>query len=521
MIQRRRFLEFTAGLTLFPLISQPSNSETVKNASQETVTLQGWDFQGIPLDQSGWETLHFLDLEENPIFNPPRQVESGKLISSFPPFPVMIAINLLVSGFGKVYLYADNQGKGYTIADFPLNLNLELTRTRCDRVQSLINTWKQQGYTSPATVINRLNQAFFYLQKAENSSSITEQIQWCQQSLVESLWTGEEAVLAHAKYQISRQEKRPDFLFGCGFPYGGETDKAYFKEVFNFTTLPLYWRDLEKKQGQKNYEPLNQMLDWLEENKITPKGHPLAWFAEFGIPEWLKDTSFKTMKRELDLHIQEVTRYFGQRFPYYDIINEASGRAFANQPGYSSEELVELSGVTATACHQGNPQAFRIINDCCLWARHRALEQPTPLTPYQYIKACLAANIPFEAIGLQLYYPDRDLFEINRLIERFGQLGKIIHITELGVPSDTTEDENSWMKTPFGLWHNPWSETIQADWIEQFYTLCYSKPYIKAITWWELSDKGYHFWAHGGLLRPDGQPKEAFYRLKSLVQQWR
>ena len=517
---RRRFLEFAGGLTIFPLIHEVSTSALAQNTFQETITLEGWDFQGNPLDESAWKSLYFLDLEENPIFTPPRQVETGKLVSSVPPFPAIIAIRLLVSGFGKVYLYADNQGKGYTITDFPLNLNLELARTRWYRVQYLINTWLLQGYSAPATVINRLHKARFYLQKAQKSLEIAEQVKWCQQSLYESLWVGEEAVLAHARNQIARQGKRPNFLFGCGFPYGGETEKTYFTELFNFTTLGLYWRNFEKNQGQKNYERINKLLDWLEQNQITPKGHPLVWFAEYGIPEWLEDISFNSMKGAIEAHIQEVTQYFGDRFPYYDIINEASGRAFANQPGYTSEELVELSRIAANACYQGNPQAFRIINTCCLWAQYRTLEQPSPYTPYQYIKACLGAKISFEAIGLQLYYPNHDLLEINRLLERFRGFGKLIHITELGVPSDTTEDENSWMKTPFGLWHNPWSETIQADWIEQFYTLCYSKPYIKAITWWELSDRKFHFWAHGGLLRPDGQPKESFYRLKTLLKQW-
>jgi GH35 family endo-1,4-beta-xylanase len=136
------------------------------------------------------------------------------------------------------------------------------------------------------------------------------------------------------------------------------------------------------------------------------------------------------------------------------------------------------------------------------------------------MQACLAANVPFEATGLQLYYPNHDLLEIDKMLERFARLGKPIHITELGVPSATTEDKNSSMVTPFGYWHQPWSETIQADWIEQFYTLCYSKSYIEAITWWDFSDQIGHFWAHGGLLNTEGKPKESFDRLKALLTQW-
>jgi endo-1,4-beta-xylanase len=69
-------------------------------------------------------------------------------------------------------------------------------------------------------------------------------------------------------------------------------------------------------------------------------------------------------------------------------------------------------------------------------------------------------------------------------------------------------------------WHAPWSESIQADWVEQFYTLCYAHPAVNAVTWWDFSDAGGHFWAHGSFVRPDGQPKESYHRLQRLIREW-
>jgi GH35 family endo-1,4-beta-xylanase len=112
------------------------------------------------------------------------------------------------------------------------------------------------------------------------------------------------------------------------------------------------------------------------------------------------------------------------------------------------------------------------------------------------------------------------MFEINRQLDRYSKLGKPIHITELGVSSATTRDEKSYLKAPEGLWHAPWSEKVQADWVEQFYTLCYSKPYIQAITWWDFADRG-NFWPHGGLLQADMTPKEAYHRLANLIKEWK
>jgi len=77
------------------------------------------------------------------------------------------------------------------------------------------------------------------------------------------------------------------------------------------------------------------------------------------------------------------------------------------------------------------------------------------------------------------------------------------------------------VKKPGGQWHAPHSQTNQADWLEQLWTVAYSKPFISAITYWDFCDKGGHFWGHGGFLDKDLKPKEVYFRLKKLLETWR
>jgi len=147
------------------------------------------------------------------------------------------------------------------------------------------------------------------------------------------------------------------------------------------------------------------------------------------------------------------------------------------------------------------------------------MENLPKLVLINFCAACIESEIPFEAIGLQMYYPEQDMFEINRLLERFSRLGKPIHITEIGVSSDYSIDEGSYLREPKGLWHEPWNQRIQADWLEQLYTICYSKPYIEAISWWDLANYG-NFWPHGGLLDSNLEPKLAYWRLSRLIRDW-
>lgn len=97
--------------------------------------------------------------------------------------------------------------------------------------------------------------------------------------------------------------------------------------------------------------------------------------------------------------------------------------------------------------------------------------------------------------------------------------GKPIHITEMGCSSAPGLDPNAQRKRATAGWHGPWTEEMQADWVEGIYTICYSKPYIQAVEWWDLAD-AVSFWPYGGLLRGDLSPKPVYLRLKARIAEW-
>lgn len=501
--------------------------ERIEIPPQE-IEIRAWNAKGQPLASNYLQGLYFLDLKDEPLPNPLRKIEPGRLLSFPPKEPFAIAVRFPVEGFGEVTLYADNQGKGYTPNDFPLNLNLACARTRLHRVQSALSQWTSEGNQFSKAIQERLSKALGSLKQGEKARNNSQKARLCNDSLKESLWAGEEALFEKAQQDIQKRGRRPGFLFGCNFfghPRLGPKYDQLFKELFNFATVPLYWKSFEPQPGRKGFDRVDEMVNWLLKANITPKGHPLVWFHDAGIPEWLRQKSFGAVQLFTFRRVAEITHHYQGKISYYDIINEAHD--WANELGYSQEQLLEMTRLASQASRAGNPQVQRIINNCCLWAEYVATgktyfkQEDHPLrSPFQYLKACISANIGFEIIGLQLYYPGQDMLEIHRLLERFSTLGKPIHITELGVSSSPERDEGSLLKQAGGLWHAPWSEKIQADWVEQFYTLCFSKPYIHAITWWDFADSG-HFWPYGGFLRSDLTPKESYHRLKALIEKWK
>jgi hypothetical protein len=68
-----------------------------------------------------------------------------------------------------------------------------------------------------------------------------------------------------------------------------------------------------------------------------------------------------------------------------------------------------------------------------------------------------------------------------------------------------------------GDWHHGWSEKVQAEWMDWFYTLCFARQEIKAVTWWDFNDPG--FIPTGGVATVDNMPKESLFRLRNLRKQ--
>ncbi|MCY2951185.1 MAG: endo-1,4-beta-xylanase [Planctomycetota bacterium] len=532
---RRRFLQYTAAAWAGDLACRSRAAGIARMGSPDVVTshltVRCYTAKGEPLLASALGALFLFEAagDRNSLPHPKRELSDGAVRTEVPQQSVGFSHAMAVEGFGNVRMYADAEGRGYRSGQEVI-LNREFAASRLAVVDSVLAQARTDAISLPDAILTRVQKAKTLLRQGDASRPEPRKaVPLWMQSLRESLWAGEELVLARARHAIARRGPRKGFLFGCnffGYPAQGEAYAQRFAELFNFATLPLYWRSFEPEEGKPRFARVDEMLGRLEKLGIAAKGHPLCWFHEAGCPTWMAGKSFEQWRQRYRQRITEiVTRYRG-RIPVYDVINEAHD--WGNDPHFSQEQLLEMTRIAADATHAADPKAVRVVNNCCLFGEYVASQttykgkQPRPLrSPLQYLRSVLQAGVQFDAIGLQVYYPEHDMLEISRMLDRFAALGKPLHVTELGVSSSDERDENAHGKEPSkAYWHAPWSETIQADWIEQFYTVCYAHPAVQAVTWWDFADAGGHFWPHGGFLRPDRQPKESFGRLQRLLRQW-
>jgi endo-1,4-beta-xylanase len=526
---RRAFLQSAASFAAMPALAQDTARQLgaeesappvpKKDDPQIRVLLREYDLS--PLEPERQRTLTARDLANDPLPQPVSSAE-GRSRIALASEPIQIAARLKVPDFGEVYCFADNHGKGYSK---PGNVEfaVEAAITRLNRVRDAAEREKAAGLPNDPEFDRHLQAAAGLLSKRTG----LEQVPAAYESLSHSLHAGERLALNAARHRISKLPKpRTEFLFGglaSGIDRGASFEKP-FTQLFNFATISWYtWNQkAEPLESRIDYARKDRSLEWCLAHKIIPKGFGYVYLANGATPEWIRSWPYEKLLPEYKRVVTQTMRRYNGRMPFVEVINEAHDKA--NIFHLSHEQILELTREACRAAREGSPTVKRLINHCCLWGEYARRANPNQRrrwSPFRYLKDCIRAGVEFERVGLQLYYPQYDLLEIDAMLNRFKSFERPLHISEISCNSADGFDPASMRpKSVVPGWHGPWTETMQADWLEAIYTLCYSKPEFEAVGYWDLADVGGHFWPHGGLLHKDFSPKESFHRLLNLKKSW-
>jgi hypothetical protein len=517
-ISRRDFIRYGAAATA-SMAALPASAAATETAPRPVlrVFLHGPD--GAPLASRNVKTILARDMAGDPIPVAIRHLteETHVALASE---PIQLCCQLAVPGFGEVYCYADNEGKGYTQAA-KLEFVVEAARSRIARVKKKVSEDGAAAGGDP-----EFERHLAAAGRPIPAQPGTEQIAAAYESLARGLHAGERLTLLSARRRIARlAQPRRDFLFG-GMISGRDRAPDFasrFEAAFNFATISWYiWGKEEPESGQIEYSRMDQSLQWCLDHHITPKGFGYVYLTKGAMPAWLQPMPYEKLLPIYKRVVEQTMRRYDGRLPYAEIINEAHD--LSNLPRLSHAQILELTREACLAARRGSATVKRQINNCCLWAeyaKNHNADGSRRWSPWRYLDDCVKSKAEFERIGLQLYYPTQDLFEIERMLDRFKAFGRPLHISEISCNSAPGLDPESMRpKELVPGWHGPWTETLQADWLEAIYTLCYSKPEFEAIGWWDIGDYGGHFWPHGGLFRKDFTPKESYFRLLTLKKSW-
>jgi GH35 family endo-1,4-beta-xylanase len=228
-------------------------------------------------------------------------------------------------------------------------------------------------------------------------------------------------------------------------------------------------------------------LDWMDEQKITPRGHVMVWPSWRYMPESIRklEKDPPKLRQAILDHIGDQTSVLGKRLAEWDVINES----------YAHHQVMDILGRDVMvewfkAAHQGAPDVKLFYNDYVMFSGDG------PGSPSQYfyetIKFFQEQGAPIGGIGEQGHFggspppPTRVL----AVLDRFAALGLPIQITEFDI--DTSDLE------------------VQTAYTRDFLTAVFSHPAVSGVMCWGFWE-GRHwkpraaFWSTDWKLRPNGE----------------
>lgn len=405
--------------------------------------------------------------------------------------------------------------------DEPYILNLELARGRMMRLLQKREEWGILDLPEAAQVTEKYNECRDMLIEAITSMDTPAQAaQHADRCLQTALPVSEQAALTHADLLLQRRIQTRNFPRGAfGFRVDvNQSSEAYRRLIVgnaDFVKLPMRWKTIEPQEQAHDWKAIDEWMDFQRRARIPVVAGPLVQFNEASIPDWLYiwEHDYETVRDLLYEHIDRVITRYGQNVALWNVL---SGLHVNEQFSFTFDQLMDLTRMTVGLVKKINPQARTMIELSQPWGEYYANNQRS-IPPLLYADMIVQSGITFDIFGLQLRVGmpregawQRDLFQISSMLDRFAPLGRPLMVSALQAPSAAGE-------AAAGAWRKPWSEALQAKWLEAVTDIALSKPFVEAICWHDLVDApAAQSVPHAGLVNPDLNPKASFKTWVSL-----
>ena len=304
--------------------------------------------------------------------------------------------------------------------------------------------------------------------------------------------------------------------------------KKHMRSFGNMATLPFYWDATEPEQGKTRYDkdseklyrrpPIDLCVEFCQANGIEPREHALAYENFF--PKWLYDASVEEIKTALEKRYAEISQRYADKIPTIEVTNEMEW-AKGKTAFYDEADYVLWCFRLAEKYFPNNQLVINEHTSSCWADRCRATDKY-----YAYIEANMLKGARIDAIGMQYHMFNKaedeykntrytyDPINLYKHMDLYSNFGKPLQVTEVTIPAYSNAPED---------------EALQAEIIENLYSIWFSHPNMEQIIYWNLPDgyahaakpgdmtKGENYY-YGGLFRFDMTPKPAYYTIKNLFE---
>ena len=414
----------------------------------------------------------------------------------------------------------------------PYILNIELARAMMMRMAQKVEEWGLFDFEAASAIcaeFDRVNHRFIDALKepsAEMAATIADE------ALAAGVTLGEKMALFHAEVFLARKRAigtaNPRMGLGCVVDLFSvaQNYQEQLRESFDYITVPLPWKHTEPKERTFQYAQGDNWVTWAARSKRAVHAGPLLSFEPSWLPDWLYlwEHDYETLRDLIYEHIQRIVKRYEKQVRVWNVV---SGINAYNNFNLNFEQLMELTRMSCFLVKKLAPKSSVVIDVAMPWGEYYARNQRT-IPPMLFADMAVQSGVRFDAFGIQVYmgvpvdgYYVRDMMQVSAMLDEFVSLGKPIHITAVQVPSDVAPDAwDAWGGkadiAKGGMWHQPWSQRLQAEWLQAFYRIAISKPFVESITWRDLADYEGHHIPHGGLCKNTLEPKLASRELRNF-----
>jgi hypothetical protein len=411
--------------------------------------------------------------------------------------------------------------------DSPYSFAVELARGKVNQVRCQASDWRSGGLQMPADLAEQIRSISVLFGQAATQMPSEQAVELAQNTLGLSHQAAESLVrtyvdqVFHVRHQ---RQPRLDTTLACRLQAAVPSAEvaAVLPATFNAVTLPLAWRDIEPSESAYNWQPHDDLLTWAESQNLAVGAGPLVDFGPGRLPKWLEpwDQDLHSIASFMCDYVETTVKRYHGRIRSWQLTSASNS---ANVLGLGEDEVLWLTVRLAEAARQIDSGLELVVGVAQPWGDYMALQDRTH-SPFIFADTLIRAGLNLAAVDLEWVMgvvPHgsycRDLLEASRLLDLYALLGVPLQVT-LGYPSSSDNDPkaDADLRVGGGHWHSGFTPEVQAEWASAFGALGLCKPYVRGVSWTQLSDAESHQYPHCGLVDGRGAAKPSLGKLREL-----
>lgn len=390
----------------------------------------------------------------------------------------------------------------------PYNLNVEMAR---GKLMQIINKREDWSLFNAGIDKKSRNAQKLFIEAVQSISDMPRSSKLADDALKEAVAYSEELAVKQAEALFANRTVSRGFgkgCLGCRIDPGLIDRPRYLEKLlalFNSVVIPVSWGGIEKEKGQYDFSEIDVCVNALSKKRLATAAGPILCFSEEHLPKWLTSqrTSFERVRESSYRFVAEIVKRYSERIRSWVVV---SGMNCCNYFGFSFEQILELTRAACMAAKASNEKVRKIIEIQKPWGEYYASAAGT-IPPLVYVDMVVQSGINFEGFGLEMSFGvdsrsayKRDMLQISALLDYLAPVAKPFWITNAALSSRNSAGD----------------EQQQKRWLERFYKIALSKPFVDAVIYRDLADSNSGVTGHGGLLTEQLEPKETFNGLRKI-----